>query len=342
MKHYQKTIALLTLALGLFTSCEQSLTEDLLSSENSDELSTEEINSAIETLSFKYAITAVNSDGSEQNVFSDEELSSYNQQNGNAKFIFPLEFIVQGETVTVNSKKEMKSLIQKKKKHHRKPPFQLVFPVSVNTIEGNVIIEDKESFKAYRESLDKGTHPEFIFPISVIYEEETLLINSEEELKALKPIKSDISKRPEFVFPISVVTAEGNISISDEEAFKSHKESLEKGIRPELVFPLSVVLNEETISINSQDEFNALFPKKGHRTNNERAKRPELVFPITISTTEGNVTISDKDAFKAHKESLEKGVRPEFVFPISVIIEDVLTIVNDEDELKSLSPKKKR
>lgn len=265
MKKFTNTVAALLIAMGVLTSCDQSLTEELISSEDSTELSSDEIKSAVETMSFKYSITAVNDDATETTISSDEELTSYAERNGKARIVFPIDITVDGETITVNSKEEMKALVGNKKRNHRKPPFELVFPVSVATTDGEIVVEDKEAFKAYRESLEEGTHPAFVYPISVVFEEETVVINSEEELKALKPEKGDKPARPELVFPISVVTADGDLEIADEESFKAYKESLEEGTRPEFVFPISLIFDEETVVVNDEDELKALMPKKGGR-----------------------------------------------------------------------------
>lgn len=334
MKKFTNTVAALLIAMGVFTSCDQSLTEEIIASDTSEELSNEDIKSAVETLSFKYSITAVNDDDTEVVITNDEELTEYGERNGRAKIVYPIEITVDGETITVNSKEEMKALIGKKKGKHRRPPFELVFPVNVATADGEVTIEDKESFKAYRESLEEGTKPAFVYPISVIMDEETIVVNSEEELEALKPEKGDRPARPELVFPVSVVTADGDLEIADADAMKAYKETLEEGTRPEFVYPISIIVDEETIVVNSEEELEALKP--------EKPAKPELVFPVSVVTADGDVEIADADALKDYKETLEEGTRPEFVFPISVIVDEETIVVNNTDELKALMPKKGR
>ncbi|WP_152286135.1 hypothetical protein [Flavicella marina] len=334
MKNFTKSVAALFIALGVLTSCDQSLTEEIIASENSSELSNEEIKSAVETMSFKYSISALEEDDTEVIISSDEELTAYGDRTGRPRIVFPIDITVDGETITVNSKEEMKALVGEKKRRHRKPPFELVFPVSVATAEGELAIEDKEAFKAYRESLEEDTKPAFVYPISVVFEEETIVINSEEELLALKPERPERPTRPELVFPVSVVTADGNVEIADADAMKAYKETLEEGVRPEFVFPISLIIDEETVTVNSEEELEALKP--------ERPARPELVFPVSVVTADGDLEIADADALKAYAETLEEGVRPEFVFPISLIIDEETVTVNNEDELKALKPKKRR
>lgn len=346
MKKLTKTLAAVAFGMALFTSCDQNLTEDLIATSETNELSNEELSSAIETMAFNYSITAISEDDTEVIISSDEELSEYGQKNGRARIVYPIDITVDGETITVNSKEEMKALVGKKKREHREPPFQIVFPVSVATESGEVEIADKESFKAYRESLEKGTRPAFVYPISVIVDEETIIINNEEELEALKPEREGKPARPELVFPISVVTADGNLEIADSDAMKAYKETLEEGVRPEFVFPISIIIDEETIVVNNADELKALRPQKengpkgGDRPQGERPARPELVFPISVVTADGNLEIADVDAMKAYKETLEDGVRPEFVFPVSFLVDGETVVVNSTEEIKALMPKK--
>ena len=65
----------------------------------------------------------------------------------------------------------------------------MVFPVSVVTEDGNLEIEDKEAMQAYKETLEEGTRPEFVFPITVRIDSEEFTVNDEDELKALFPKK---------------------------------------------------------------------------------------------------------------------------------------------------------
>lgn len=333
MKRVTQIFTALTVSMFVLTSCDQNLNEDLAANEAFTELSSEEITSAIETMSISYDIQVLQEDDTEVTISNDEELDSYGKRQNRPRIVYPIEVTVDGETITVNSKAEMKALIGKKKKGHRKPPFELVFPVTVSTESGDQVMEDKEAFKAYRESLEEGTRPEFVFPISVIMNEETIVINSEEELEALKPERKP--KHPELVFPVTVVTEDGNLEIADQDAFKAYKETLEEGTRPEFVYPISIIVNDETIVINSEEELKDAKPNHG-------PKKPELVFPVTVVTEDGNLEIADADAMKAYKDTLEEGTRPEFVFPITVLIDEDEFIVNDADELKALFPKKRR
>ena len=345
MKRFTKTVATVIMSMAIFASCQQNLTEDLAESEALNEaasgtdLSSEEIISAADNISISYSITAIADDNSEIEITNDASLKEYGNKNKKPRIKFPIEIVVDGETVTVNTKEELKALIGESKKGHRPPPFELVFPVTVTTATGDLVIADKEAFKAHIDSLEKGTRPAFVFPISIIINDETTVVNSEEELKAIldanKP-DNDRPERPEFVFPISVVTATGNLEIADEAAMKAYVDTLEKGTHPTFVFPISLIIDDETVIVNNEEELKALMPKKG----GERPERPEFVFPISVVTATGNLDIADEAAMKAYMDTLEKGTHPTFVFPISLIIDNETVVVNNEEELKALMPKK--
>jgi len=149
------------------------------------DLSSEELDSAVETISIRYSITVISDDNSEVEINSDADLTSYSKIYGKAKIKFPIEITVDGETILIEDHKELKALIGRKKKGQRPPPFKLVYPISVNTAKGVLEIADREAMKAYKQSLEKGVRPEFVFPISVTVGEDEIEVNSKESLKKL-------------------------------------------------------------------------------------------------------------------------------------------------------------
>ena len=149
------------------------------------DLSSEELASAVETLSIHYSITVISDDNSEVEINSDADLTSYSKSYGKAKIKFPIEITVDGETILIEDHKELKALIGRKKKGQRPPPFKFVYPISVNTAEGVLEIADREAMKTYKQSLEKGVRPEFVFPISVTVGEDEIEVNSKEALKKL-------------------------------------------------------------------------------------------------------------------------------------------------------------
>jgi len=186
MKRFTTTISSLLIAMALLTSCGENAVKDSGSETHTEsEFSSEELASAVETLSISYPITVISDDNSEVEINSDADLTSYSKRYGKANIKFPIEITVDGETVLIEDHKELKALIGRKKKGQRPPPFKLVYPISVNTAEGVLEIADREAMKAYKQSLEKGVRPEFVFPISVKVGEDEIEVNSKEALKKL-------------------------------------------------------------------------------------------------------------------------------------------------------------
>jgi len=186
MKRFTTTISSLLIAMALLTSCGENAVKDSGSETLTEsEFSSEELASAVETLSIRYPITVISDDNSEFKINSDADLTSYSKRSGKANIKFPIEITVDGETILIEDHKELKALIGRKKKGQRPPPFKLVYPISVNTAEGVLEIADREAMKTYKQSLEKGVRPEFVFPISVTVGEDEIEVNSKEALKKL-------------------------------------------------------------------------------------------------------------------------------------------------------------
>ena len=256
------------MAMALLTSCGENAVKEISGSKTltESEFSSEELDSAVETLEISYSITLISDDNSEVEINSDADLTSYSKRTGKAKIKFPIEITVDGETILIQDHKELKALIGSKKKGQRPPPFKLVYPISVNTAEGVLEIADREAMKAYKQSLEKGVRLEFVFPISVKVGGDKIEVNSKEALKKLlQKRKRRGHKHRKLVYPISVNTAEGVLEIADREAMKNYKQSLEKGVRPEFVFPISVKVGEDEIEVKSKEALKKLFHKRKKR-----------------------------------------------------------------------------
>ena len=187
MKRFIRTISSILMAIFLLSSCGENDVKQNSKSETltESEFSSEELVSALETLAISYPITLVSDDNSVSKISSDADLTSYSKRFRKAKIKFPIEIILDGESITIKDHKELKGLIGRKKKGKRLPPIKLVYPISVNTDKGVLEIADREAMKAYKQSLEKGVRPEFVFPISVTAGDEEIVVNSEEDLKKL-------------------------------------------------------------------------------------------------------------------------------------------------------------
>lgn len=267
---YTKSILIAALAALSFTSCDQNEVDDIETSEStiettfSDAITSQDVATIVDNISVQYPITVINDDTTPENITSDEGLKEYGQKSKKPKIEFPIDVVVDGETLTINSAKEIKELIGKRI-GNKPPPLNLVFPVTViNADETTTEIADKEAMKAYVETLEKGTKPAFQFPFSITKKDGNIVsIESEEDFKVNRPNKKGAKKpkrRPlNLVFPVTVINAdETTTEIADKEAMKTYVETLEEGTKPTFQFPVSITQKDETIvSYNSEEELKA-------------------------------------------------------------------------------------
>lgn len=135
-------------------------------------------------------------------------ISTWFEENGieqakenKPQLIFPIEVLnEEGEILTVASKEDLQTLRKEcpgrgncnGKRGKGFKCFSLVYPVTLTIGGVDTTFEDKESLKsavkAYKESAgDQAVKPTLIFPVSVQYDDESIVIaSSQEELRALK------------------------------------------------------------------------------------------------------------------------------------------------------------
>jgi hypothetical protein len=332
MKVFVKKVIALTIIVSSMIACQDSTTKDAEIFEAQTSLNKEEVLSMVETMIITYPVSAITNTETATTISSDFDLEDYAAKTNRPKFTFPFEITIDGEVIIVNNMRQLKMLIKRVKGRH-KPEF--IFPVSVKLADGSSQeITDKEALRAYLDSLDEGVKPVFVFPLSILVNEQTIEISNENELKAFmgKPTKG---RRPHLIFPLSVVLEDSSIlEIADKQEFKAYLDTLSEGVKLVFVFPISVEKNGQTIVVNTQEEFDALVkkPKKG--------KRPQFVFPISVTLNDNSTKeIADQEELKAYHQSLAKGVRPAYVFPLSIIKDGVTILINSQEEFDALCGK---
>ena len=126
-----------------------------------------------------------------------EELEKWYDDNKDTQdkpeLIFPIQLKIDNETVTVNTKveDECDSKEDNDEREDEDECYEFDLPISFNMPDGTVLtIETEDDWKKlerwYRANDNTSEEPEIIFPIQVIYKDETLTINSSEELKDLE------------------------------------------------------------------------------------------------------------------------------------------------------------
>lgn len=162
---------------------------------------------------------------------------------------------------------------------------------------------------------------EFVFPITVVFPDETTAeVEDYEGLRSAiydwKEANPDATERPTFSFPLEVVGEDGEvISVEDQAAllelrrecrrsFGKHRPG--KGARHcfTLVFPLDVAFPDSTTASAETPRALQELLREWRRNNQGAEERPELVFPLTVEMEDGTQTeVESKEALVALKES---------------------------------------
>jgi hypothetical protein len=212
MKHSKNFLKVLTLICFTFfmNSCTKESSEVI--TENFVNTSLEHVCTETRT-SFKgcfelvFPVTIVFPDESTKEVNSFEDMkqafrewkSANPEIKGRPNLQFPYSVTKEdGTIVTVDSRETLKTLVAECKingeghsgggKDHFRPCFNLVYPITVNTPNGQVEVASKEAMKELLKSLKgKDKKLEFVFPITVTLKDGTTqVVNSREELRAIK------------------------------------------------------------------------------------------------------------------------------------------------------------
>jgi hypothetical protein len=181
MKLFVKNLIAFTIIMSSLASCQDNTSDEMESLQEEATVSQEEVLSALETVLIEYPIVALEKNASSTQLNDDFDLTTYAATNPKPEIVFPIDVLIDGTLVTINTKEEFKALV-KERKGRKKPAF--VFPISVILIdESNLEIADKDALKDYLDSLDEGIKPVFTFPLSIEKNGETIVVNNEEELK---------------------------------------------------------------------------------------------------------------------------------------------------------------
>ena len=147
MKVFVKKLIALTIIISSMVSCQDSTTEDLEIFETLTTLNKEEVLSMVETMIITYPVSAITNTKTNTTLNSDFDLEDYAATTNRPQITFPFEITIDGEVITVNDMKQLKTLI-KRTRGRRKPAF--VFPVLVKLIDGSSQeLADKKALRAY-------------------------------------------------------------------------------------------------------------------------------------------------------------------------------------------------
>ena len=203
------------------------------------------------------------------------------EEQDRPKFVFPLNILVEDTEMKINNENEFESVAEeceniKNNGEEKEDCFELRYPFTLRMPDSTLItietIDSKDAVKAWHES-----HPEvkekgvFVFPINILFRENEMKINGQDELKYIFDECKNGKRRDrkkeycfEVVYPYTLLMPDGTLitleSKDDRKAVKAwhenHPEVKEKGI---LIFPIVLEYPEgDKVEINSKEDFEVI------------------------------------------------------------------------------------
>lgn len=200
--------------------------------------------------------------------------------------VYPVTIVFEdGEELIINNEEELESIEEKCynewEEELEEECFEIVFPFSVTMPDGSTIVlnddEDYELVEAwYEANPDVKDEPELVFPVIVVFDDERLEINNEEEFERLEDACEDY--------------------------WDDYEEEWECF---EIEFPFSLTLPDgSTITLNNEDDYEKV--EKWYDANPEVEDDPALVFPVVVVFEDGkSVTVNNEEEFERIEEACD-------------------------------------
>ncbi|MEL1233080.1 MAG: hypothetical protein VW667_04140 [Candidatus Neomarinimicrobiota bacterium] len=246
--------------------------------------------------------------------------------------------------------------------------FSLQFPVSFNMPDGSLVTvesDDEESWaenKAwYETNRDSEERPTIQFPIGILFDEEYLVIENQEEMRSAyqdcHPKRDGDEKCFYLVFPVTYVMPDGStilVTSDDEDGWSGLKDWYEENEdsedKPELQYPVDIIVETEqgtsTVSINNEEEM-ASAKRECHAEweqdwdEGDERECFEYVLPVTFLMPDGStITVEDEEGWYSlrvwHEENREYEEEPEIQYPIYISQETeegfiTVTLISSEE-----------
>ena len=234
--------------------------------------------------------------------------------------------------------------------------FTLEFPVSFNMPDGSLVTveaDDEENWAEiktwYETNQDSEERPTMQFPVGILFDEESLLIENQEEMRSAYqecyPKRDGEWSRDRdeacfyLVYPVTYVMPDGStisVTSDDEDGWSDLKDWYEENEdsedKPELQYPVDIVVETEegssTVTINGEEEMAAA--KRECHTEweedwDEDDERDcfEYVLPVTFLMPDGStITVEDEEGWYLLREWYEENrgyeEEPSIQYPIDI------------------------
>ena len=228
--------------------------------------------------------------------------------------------------------------------------FSLQFPVSFNMPDGSLVTvesDDEESWAEiktwYETNRDSEERPTIQFPIGILFDEEYLVIENQEEMRSAyqdcHPKRDGDETCFYLVFPVTYVMPDGStilVTSDDEDGWSGLKDWYEENEdsedKPELQYPVDIVVETEqgtsTVTINNEEEM-AAAKRECHAEweqdwdEGDERECFEYVLPVTFLMPDGStITVEDEEGWYSlrvwHEENREYEEEPEIQYPIDI------------------------
>lgn len=209
--------------------------------------------------------------------------------------------------------------------------FDLVFPLDVTDGIATTTINNYDELWNYYENLPDTVEPDFVYPITIQYEDGTTstLNNQEEVENAFDECYDDVDDCFTLNFPVTLTDESGNNTIvNNEEELSDFWDANETDtFEPTFVYPISVTLTADgsVVTINNDEEFDDLYEEcyDFEDCDFDDFDCFTIQFPIeATSTASGSITINNEDELYAYFDNLGDEEDPQFTFPITIILDD--------------------
>ena len=234
--------------------------------------------------------------------------------------------------------------------------FTLEFPVSFNMPDGSLVTveaDDEENWAEikiwYETNQDSEERPTMQFPIGILFDEESLVIEDQEEMRSAYqecyPKRDGEWSRDRdetcfyLVYPVTYVMPDGStisVTSDDEDGWSDLKDWYEENEdsedKPELQYPVDIVVETEegssTVTINGEEEMAAA--KRECHTEweedwDEDDERDcfEYVLPVTFLMPDGStITVEDEEGWYSlrvwYEENRGYEEEPSIQYPIDI------------------------
>jgi hypothetical protein len=218
--------------------------------------------------------------------------------------------------------------------------FDLVFPLDVTDGTTNTTINNYDELLSYYESLPDTASPNFVYPITIEYEDGTqATINDEEALEdVFDECYDEIDDCFTLNFPITLMDESGtSVTVNNEEELADFWDAnTTDTFEPTIVYPITVTLAADgsTLTINNDEEFDDLFEEcyDFEDCDFDDFDCFSFQYPIEASSSAaGTVTITSDEELDAYFETLSEEEDPQFTFPMTIVFED-----GDSQQINSL------